>query len=170
MNAFFKSQFSYCPFSWILHSRTSNNKINRLRERCLCITCNGNTSSFTDLFGIDNSVSVHHRHVQALATELYEFVNGLSPKLASGCFKLNNMIVYNPRNRSTFYPRPVRIVLHGTESLSYLGPKIWELVPSDIKTFHYSQSSKNPLNNGRHMPVHVGFVETASIKLVSFSL
>ena len=136
MNAFFKSQFSYCPFSWILHSRTSNNKINRLRERCLCITCNGNTSSFTDLFGIDNSVSVHHRHVQALATELYEFVNGLSPKLASGCFKLNNMIVYNPRNRSTFYPRPVRIVLHGTESLSYLGPKIWELVPSDIKTFH----------------------------------
>ena len=170
MNAFFKSQFSYCPFSWMLHSRTLNNKINRLHERCLHITCNDNTSSFTDLFEIDNSVSVHHRHVQSLPTELYKFVNVLSPKLVSDCFKLNNMIVYNPRNRSTFYPRSVRTVLYGTESLSHLAPEIWELVPSDIKTFHYSQSSKNPLNNGSHMLAHVGFVEPASIKLVSFSL
>ena len=133
MNAFFKSQFSYCPLSWMFHSRTLNNKINRLHERCLHIIYNDNTSSFTDLLEIDNSVSVHHRNIQVLATELYKFVNSLSPKLVSDCFKLNNMTVYNTRNRSTFYSRPVRTVLHGTESLSHLGPKIWELVPSDMK-------------------------------------
>ena len=30
MNAFFKSQFSYCPLVWMCHSRANNNKINRL--------------------------------------------------------------------------------------------------------------------------------------------
>ena len=43
------------------------------------------------------------------------------------------MTVHNTRNRSSFYSRPVCTVLHGTESLSHLGPKIWELVPSDMK-------------------------------------
>ena len=57
----------------------------------------------------------------------------LSPKLVSNCFKLNNMTVYNTRNRSIFYSRPVRTVLHDTESLSHLGTKVWELVPSDMK-------------------------------------
>ena len=40
---------------------------------------------FTDLLEIDNSVSVHHRNIQVLATELFKFVNGLSLKLVSDC-------------------------------------------------------------------------------------
>ena len=130
INAFFKSQFSYCPLSWMFHSRTLNNKINRLHKRCLHITYNHNTSSFTELLEKDNSVSMHHRNIQVLATELYKSVDGY---LVSDCFKLNNMTVYNTRNRSTFYSRSVRTVLHGTESLSHLGPKIWELVPNDME-------------------------------------
>ena len=35
MNAFFNSQFDYCPFIWLSHSRENNNKINRLDEKCL---------------------------------------------------------------------------------------------------------------------------------------
>ena len=119
----------------MFHSRALNNKMNRLHERCLRIIYNDNIFSFTDLVEIDNSVSVHHRTIQVLATALYKFVNGLSPKLVSDCFKLNNMAVYNTRNRSTFYYRPVRRGLHGTEALSHLGTKIWELVPSDKKNF-----------------------------------
>ena len=91
----------------MFYSRTLNNKINRLHERCLRIIYNDNTSSFTDLLEIDNSVSVHHRNIQVLATELYKFVDGLSPKLVTDFFKINNMTVYNTRNRSMFYSRPV---------------------------------------------------------------
>ena len=35
LNAFFKAQFNYCPVVWMFHSRSLNNKINRLHERCL---------------------------------------------------------------------------------------------------------------------------------------
>ena len=91
MNAFFKSQFVYCSLSWTFHSRTLNNMINRLHERCLRLIYSDNASSFTALLEINTSVSVHHRDIQVLVTELYKFVHGLSPKLVRDCFKLNNM-------------------------------------------------------------------------------
>ena len=34
LNEFFKVQFDYCPVVWMFHSRSLNNKINRLHERC----------------------------------------------------------------------------------------------------------------------------------------
>ena len=37
MNAFFKSQFNYCPLIWMCYSRENNNNINRPHERCLRI-------------------------------------------------------------------------------------------------------------------------------------
>ena len=57
MNAFFKSQFSYCPVIWMCHSRANNNKINRLHERCLRIVFSDKQSSFEALLEKDSSVS-----------------------------------------------------------------------------------------------------------------
>ena len=150
----------------MFHSRTLNNKINRLHERCLRIIYNDNTSSLTDLLEIYISVSVRHRNMQVLAIELYKFVNGLSPNLVSDCFKLNNMTVYSTRNRSTFYSRPVRTVLHDTESLSHLEPKIWELVPSDIKNLSSLTAFKNAIKQWKphDCPYRVGFVQPSNTK------
>ena len=38
MKAFIESQFGYCPLIWMFHSRTLNNKINRIHERAQRIT------------------------------------------------------------------------------------------------------------------------------------
>ena len=35
MNSFFNSEFSYCPLIWMFYSRITNNKINRLHEKCM---------------------------------------------------------------------------------------------------------------------------------------
>ena len=34
MNAFFNAQFNYGPTIWMFHSRSHNNKNDRLYERC----------------------------------------------------------------------------------------------------------------------------------------
>ena len=52
MITFFTSQFSYCPLVWMCHSRTNNNKINRLHE-CLLIVYNDKQSSFHGLLEKD---------------------------------------------------------------------------------------------------------------------
>ena len=70
MNAFFNSQFNYCPVIWMYHSRVLNNKINRLHERCLRIIYNDKTYSFNNcLYTLHKySSSIHYTNIQALYT------------------------------------------------------------------------------------------------------
>ena len=60
-----------CITPWMFDCRKLNNKINKLHEPCLKIFYSDNTSSFEELLGTDNSVSVRHRNIQDVATELF---------------------------------------------------------------------------------------------------
>ena len=72
MNGFFRSQFSYYwPLVWMCHSRTFNNEINRLHERCLKIAYSDKRSSYQNLLDQDRSVSVHTCNLQTIAIEMY---------------------------------------------------------------------------------------------------
>ena len=70
--------------------------------------------------------------MQALATELFKISNELSPDIVKETFQ-KRIISYNLRNKNSFMTRQVNSVYHGTESLSFLGPKIWDQVPQEIK-------------------------------------
>ena len=75
------AQFNYCPLIWMCHNRTHRNKINRLHERCLRLIYNDKRSSFEDLLEKDNSVSIHHKNLQALANEMFQVHTKTSPNL-----------------------------------------------------------------------------------------
>ena len=63
---------------------------------------------------------------------MYKISNGLSTPLMKDIFpKSRNP--YNLRQNSQFYGPRINTVYHGTESISNLGPKIWDLVPSNLK-------------------------------------
>ena len=49
-------------------------------------------------------------------------------------FKLNSDSRYNLKQISQFSRPFVKSVYHGTESISYLSPKIWAILPDDYKT------------------------------------
>ena len=134
MNVFLTSQFSYCPLVWMWHSHVNNKKINKLHKRCLRIVYNDKQSSFNELLEKDGSVSIHIRNIQIPATEMYKLINNLSPPIMNRVFKLNSDSRYNLRQISQFSRSLVRSVYHGTESISYLGPKIWDILPDDYKT------------------------------------
>ena len=40
---------------------------------------------------------------------------------------------YNLRNSQVWEIRPVKSVYNGTETLSFRGPKTWDMLPNDIK-------------------------------------
>ena len=78
MNVLFKTQFNYCPIVWVFRSRSLNNEINRLHERCLRMICNDKRSNFDVLLVKDNSISTHHNNIDSLTVEMYKAVNGSS--------------------------------------------------------------------------------------------
>ena len=133
LNAFFMSEFNYCQLVWMYHNRTKNNKINRLHERCLRLIHNDKKSSFGQLLEIDSSVSVHDRNLRALATEMYKIYHGISPTIMNEIFTLRHQNQYNLRNGAYFDAPKVKAVNHGSESVRYLGSKIWKIIPAYMK-------------------------------------
>ena len=56
----------------MLHSHKNNNKIKHLHERYLRLIYSDKKSSYENLLEKDNSVSVHHKNIQALAIEMFK--------------------------------------------------------------------------------------------------
>ena len=81
MKAFIISQFSYCPLVWMCHSRTLNNKINKLYDKALRLFYDDRQSTFEGLLIIDKSVTIHHKNLQVIATELYKVHHELALEL-----------------------------------------------------------------------------------------
>ena len=161
LKTFFESQFSYCPLLWMFCSRKLNNKINRLHERALRIAYADYVSSFEELLIKDGSVTIHQRNLKVLATEMYKISHGISPKFMHDLVEeidtkyhtrsrygveldedgnvksLNKKLNYRPQksNTSSF----------GLESFRWLGPKIWELIPDNVKHAKSLSAFKNAL-------------------------
>ena len=64
---------------------------------------------------------------------MFKVSEGLCPEIVKGLFQFRYDKPCNLRQRSQFHIPPVRTVFSGTESIKYLGPKIWELIPDEIK-------------------------------------
>ena len=133
VNAFFYSQFNYCQLVWMCHNRSNNNKINRLHERCLRLIYNDKKSSFKDLLEKDGSVSIHHRNLRTLDVELLKVFKGLSPVIFAETFPVRQQSQCNMRNYSYFAMPRAKTVNHGLESLSCIGSKLWDSIPSHMK-------------------------------------
>ena len=142
----YKSQFSYCPLVWMRHSRANNDKINRLHEPCSRIIYSDKKSSFETLLEKDCSVSVHNRNLQILATEMYKIKNDLSPLSVTELFEQRNEKHYDLRKNSQFTIPSIRTVCHGSESILFLGPKIWNILPDSIEAFKMQIKKWKPEN------------------------
>ena len=72
MNAYFMSQFGYCPLAWLNHCRRLNNRINGRHKRALSLIYNDFSSRFSELLGKIKSITIHYRNLQTLACEIFK--------------------------------------------------------------------------------------------------
>ena len=133
--AFFDSQFNYCPLVWMMHSRTSEQKINALHERALRFLYNDYISSYEDILQKDFSFSVHDRNAQNLAIEIYKYLHKIPSSLFDNIFANQNCEMKLRTNTELTVPS-IRTVFHGENSLRYFGPLLWNIVPTEIKQAH----------------------------------
>ena len=133
MKSFIDAQFNYCPLVWMFYNRTLNSKLNRLQERALRIVYQDDISPFEMLkLNKENSVTIHQRNLQRLAITMYKINKNLSPKITQNLFT-NDTQNYSLRSNTQFKVAVPKTVRYGTETFSYMGTKICELIPNDLK-------------------------------------
>ena len=130
---FVMSQFNYCPLVWMCHSRGLNNKTNNIHKRALRIAYQEKKSNLKYLLQKRKSVSIHMKNLQYLATEIFKVKNSLSSEIMKEVFIFQENENYNLRSGTHLMNRNIHTAHFGTDTITNLGPKIWKLVPDEIK-------------------------------------
>ena len=117
----------------MFHNRDLEHKINKLHERALRIVYNDDQLSFHELLKLDNSSTIHHQNIRKLAIEVHKSLHDLSPSFMKDIFVNSGYTGPNLRNEKKFHVPNVNKTYKGEESLRYFAPRIWELVPDDLK-------------------------------------
>ena len=90
------------------------------------------SSSSKKLLAQDKSVTMHTRNVQILATDMFKKCRNISPPVLIEIFHQHD-IKYNLQINSDLPMPKGRSLFHGSRSISHLVPKIWDIVPSELK-------------------------------------
>ena len=147
MKSFIISQFNYCPLIWMIHNRGLNNKINHIHEKALRIVYNDYSFSFEDFLNKDESVTIHQRNLQQLTIEIFKVKTGIAPIIMNEIFTFVENNTYNLRSGMHLSGVNVHSTQYGTESIGYLGAKIWDLVPVHMKDLKTLSTFKNQIKN-----------------------
>ena len=69
----------------MFHSRNLNNKIKQIHELALRLVYQNNFS-FSELFDLGNSITVHQKNLQVL-TKVYKVKSGIAPEIMKDIFR-----------------------------------------------------------------------------------
>ena len=128
--------------SVVLSVRSLNRRINRIHERCLRMVYNDYESSFELLLEKDGSVKIHEKNIQVLVTEMFKIKHNIAPVIMNEILPINSSH-YNFRNINDFKRDNIRSVYYGENSLRYVGPILWSLVPIEIQNCTSLPAFKN---------------------------
>ena len=154
--SFIEAQLKHCPLIWMLCSRNSNKKVNRLHERALRLVYDDYSSSFQTLLERDSSFTIHHQNIQSMLIEVYKSLNKAS---AENYF----YSLFEFKFRQIQFPLELKMpfcnsVYHGKNSIRYFGPQIWNSVPFEIRNAATLEDfSRKKKNAGNQKNVRVGF-------------
>ena len=133
--------------------RQSNHLLNKLQERALQVTYNHYDSSFSELLEMSNESTIHIQNIKVLMTEIYKFLNDLSPPIMSDIFQKQENYY------SLKIPRPLVskrkfTTTYDIDTISFRGPQIWQDPPQNIRTSNSLNLSKSNIKRYGTLTYH----------------
>ena len=135
LNSVIKSQFTYCTYL-LFTSRYLNNALNNVHERAPRLIYNDHEKSFHGILKENNLKTIHQKNIEFLTIEIYKFQNGLSPPIMNDIF-FSRQNIYNFRkfqDQELSTSNVNSTMNFGTETISYRGPQLWNLIPDNLKS------------------------------------
>ena len=131
-NSFIVSNFNYCPLVWNLCSASSTNKLKKIQERALRFINNDFTSSLKALLASTNTVPLHVRRMQQMASEVFKIVNKISPTYIKDLINMKHSHYNFKRENQASLPQ-VKSTGYGLRSFRYETARIWNCLPNDLR-------------------------------------
>ena len=94
--------------------------------------CKDHFSSFEKILSNCKSVTVHEKNLKILTTEMCKILNSLSPEIMKNIFKIKTNY-HKTLKALIFSKRNIKTVRYGLQNMSYMGPRMWDLVPKEMK-------------------------------------
>ena len=76
---------------------------------------------------------MHQRNIKILASEFFKIKNNLSNDIMVSFICKRKSLGYNLRSQTDFLLSQLKSLNYCLKVLRYFGPKIWNILPSDIK-------------------------------------
>ena len=144
MNVYFNLQFNYCQFVRKCHSHTSDNKTNKLCEQCFRLIYCGQSSTFQYLLHKYGPFSILRRNIQTLRTEMCKIANYIPKEFTKKIYFYEGIgcdLRYQINSIRPYLDTESKLL----KSYLFLGNKIWEIIPQNIKTLEYLNSFKKEI-------------------------
>ena len=89
---------------------------------------------------------------------MFKVKNNMAPEILTKTFprKESN---YSLRNSSSLQGRSIKTAMYGSKTISSLGPKIWDILLTELKKLCLLHYSKRKLVNGPPKIVHAVYVK-----------
>ena len=112
-------------------------------ERVLRLVYQNKNLSFSELLELDNAVTIHQRNRQVLVTEIFKVKNNLkSPEIMNQVSHFQEPDHNLGSETSQLRRENIKATHYGIQSVKFLGPKIWAMVPQNIKNCKSLQEFK----------------------------
>ena len=156
-------------------SQTLECAFNNTHEGALTLTFKDNQSSFKQFLEKNHSMTVHHKNVQVLVTQIFKVKNILATNIMTDVSELKEPTYILQSESNHFTCRNGKITYYGLLPVNHLAPQIWELVPQSVgkcKTLNECKTKIKswypdhcPCRLGKTCKVQLGFIWSTCIFL-----
>jgi hypothetical protein len=139
---FIQSTFSYCPVVWMMCSNSNLRKLEKLQCRALRFVYCDYTSSYEVLLARSKQLSLSVHLLYNLAVEVYKCINDLAPDYLCSLFDIQKH-QYDCRGFKNVKQKKFKTIKYGYQSFTYLGSKLWNALPNEIRKANDIHTFKN---------------------------
>ena len=98
-----------------------------------------------------NESTIHIRNLKFLLTEVYKFLNGLSPPIMNKVFQTNDCPC-NLRNPGILASKHKSTIKYGINTIAFRGLQIWQNIPSEIRNSESRSPFKSNIKQIQSLP------------------
>jgi len=143
--SYINCNFDYCSVTWLFANKTDMEKLEKTNKRALRVVTNSGHMNYEELCKQQDQLPVFKRCLKSMAVLIYKIKKGISPQYMKELIR-EQSVSYDMRDNEKLVLPSFSTVRFGKNSFRYLGAKLWNIMPIEIK----QESSLNTFKSAVH--------------------